>query len=1602
MPQTITYVVYQAISSNGMPVNLSPAFMFPVANPAYQNLSWQLVVQDEGGAIWWGGINADGTLAQGQAPSDFTYRGSASCNANLQIQIIANPMPDTKCPCDGSDASGQNSCSASPSSANSVELATGNFIFQKSLLSLVGIGSLGWSFDLNYKSNFDIDGLVGKNFAYPQYMHLEFVGVANDSVNQYNVQLVTDQLSRAVFFNDGEGNFSAQAGSNSSQCSLKVVNQFTAEEEYILTASNGTVTTFYGFNYYNYLGEEYNYTNPASGQIKSIVDRNGNSMMYAWTNSSSYIDEFGEIVYDGIPLLVSVTDSYGRAINYSYYGDEGGYLLQQITDYLGRQLNFQYDNDSRLIAVVTPAILRAAPGNTFPGGTAYVFQYDSGNANSARQDDLIKIWYPNQTQPYLNIQTRTVDVESVYTNATPRYQITYGQDIGDLDTYGKVLTETLGDPESGIGGTAAFEYTTCADDLPANIIDSSSAGTIVSRTIHTDRNGNRTIYDFNAGWTVSRLEVDLNRSKSSLELSNSGGVAPVPFVTWTKFNSQNQPLVVVYPEGNSVEYTYDGGIIDGLPSPYTPMVGLLLKETRLPGNSISLPSRSGSNGQTMLSKSYFYDPIFNRLCAMIEERGNPIATSGGSNVYFAPQNLGIAPTDSIRSRYATLYYFDYQKDTLATVSNDPNLQSLLGLSSGEIQTLIGYVNGQMTATDGTGGIPIGFQLNLGDINGDGTGNGASSGLPSATHLGNQVQAVHPSVLLVGGATQPRVELFTVNQRGQVTTATDPEGNLTVTTRYPENDPEGTGNNVSPTLSTQQYGLVREVHKDANPDDVMSLVGASGDLVDFVPGIISRTNTPGIYQDLVTRYEGSSGCAACAYDPMGNILNETDPRGFTTIYDRNEMGEIYRVTSPAPYNFRVETSYDANRNVIQVDTEDLQVQYNSSDPTSSGYGTFTPSGSGTTAHVPMIPGPGGILRPGWFSNLMSYDILDDKTEEDIDATGSAPANLVTQYGYDANQNLIKLIKPAGNIVEYDYDERNLKIAERVGYDANNPTISPGAVTIYSYDGNKNLLNIIGAVDHNASGGTAGATSLKAYIRNAFGSGLVLTATGDWVLQNAYDGFDRVVIATDAVGGVANSTYDPTSTLIQKQTQGTVGGATPVNRRGSGNVLLASTEMRYDEALRLYEQQQDVFMAGGSGGYAITHTGGGLLANSTDNTHTGTVTLTSGGSSYVLTRTIYDRSGRVVATLADNTAQTSFAYDGAGRQTLSTDPLGNTVATQFDGNSNPVRVTQTEVCTIITPSVANEMFLSFTWFDCLNRPVVVGTQGADGDLTSNLNLCCPWMGLPSTLYSLVGYDSRSNKTTVTDPKLNVVVSVYDGASRLIETQQEMRMNGDGRNAPAPNHTFLTAGGGIIRTEYAYDGNSRLVELADDRSALTVYAYDLLDRLVTKTLADGSVSTRVYDLANCLAGYTDENGSVLTYTYDALLRRTSQTSEPATGVVSVGTINYQYDGLSRNSQYQANSGSSIVQLAYDSINRTLEEYQVNGSVSGIVVHSQFQSLVATQITYPNNITTTNTYDLLYRRISVAGAYGPTALDAVSWQFFGPNRIAETNYGNGSLIAT
>jgi YD repeat-containing protein len=154
----------------------------------------------------------------------------------------------------------------------------------------------------------------------------------------------------------------------------------------------------------------------------------------------------------------------------------------------------------------------------------------------------------------------------------------------------------------------------------------------------------------------------------------------------------------------------------------------------------------------------------------------------------------------------------------------------------------------------------------------------------------------------------------------------------------------------------------------------------------------------------------------------------------------------------------------------------------------------------------------------------------------------------------------------------------------------------------------------------------------------------------------------------------------------------------------------------------ETQRDVFLPTGvtlGSGRAVTHTEGGLLHNSTANSHTATVTLTSGGSTYVLSRIEFDRSSRGTHQIDDNVHTTVITFDGAGRTIKTTDAEGNFVEQTYDKNSNVVQSKRTEKAQpggSGSPAVPDEIFITKFAFDVTNRQTRVESQGPDGDITT----------------------------------------------------------------------------------------------------------------------------------------------------------------------------------------------------------------------------------------------------------------------------------------------
>jgi hypothetical protein len=218
---TAYYTIYKFTSVPGESYDLSAFFNTPgIADSSYMNTGWRFVETQyeypNPVILWSGPVTGDPSLGGGTAPTDFTFTETASYPGYMELQVGFTPNPsvsDPPPPCPsgccrasgagsghggpggppgggiggsggpggdggghggssggtggsgGGSTGGTSSGPAGQITPQSVELATGRFVFQRPLLSLSGLGVGAWQFGLNYLSNFSIDGILGKNFS---------------------------------------------------------------------------------------------------------------------------------------------------------------------------------------------------------------------------------------------------------------------------------------------------------------------------------------------------------------------------------------------------------------------------------------------------------------------------------------------------------------------------------------------------------------------------------------------------------------------------------------------------------------------------------------------------------------------------------------------------------------------------------------------------------------------------------------------------------------------------------------------------------------------------------------------------------------------------------------------------------------------------------------------------------------------------------------------------------------------------------------------------------------------------------------------------------------------------------------------------------------------------------------------------------------------------------------------------------------------------------------------------------------------------------------------------------------------------------------------
>ncbi len=734
---------------------------------------------------------------------------------------------------------------------------------------------------------------------------------------------------------------------------------------------------------------------------------------------------------------------------------------------------------------------------------------------------------------------------------------------------------------------------------------------------------------------------------------------------------------------------------------------------------------------------------------------------------------------------------------------------------------------------------------------------------------------------VDNGAQDLVSTSTYDDRGLVTAATDPRGHasgasaadFTSAMRYDvlgrlvevmgpqvQVDKAGTSGTARPSTRHGYDTFGAQTHQtDAEGRTVTSVFDKAGRLT--TKSAPAYTPPSGTAVTPTTRH---------VYDPAGQLVRTTNPRGYITTFEYDQLGRQVRTTDPAPegqspgqwvaeYDLageqlagvnptgaRVEATYDdLGRKITETQVERK--------PAAAAYTTtFTYNDADLLTKA---------VAPGNRTTSYTVNAAGEVTEQ------TDPATSTTKMTYDPAGRVTKTTDPLGNATTAEYDLAGRKIAVKdlnasgtvlrttsVGYDlAGNQTSSTspeGHVTRQTFDALSRLTSLIEPVKTGESITTSfgyDATGARTRLTDGRGNatwttynslGLPETVTepatathpnaADRTFTTVYDAAGNP-IAENQPGGVR---IDRTFDHLGHMTKETGGG---------GNAASAERTFGYDLAGRRT---------------AI----GDLTVDYNDRA----LPLTVKRGTTQQTAYTYDALGNPTQRI-DAAGTATFTWDNVGRLETATDPVTTRKITY--GYDRASRLTSMNAAVGTTGSDSQ----AFT-YDALDR---LGTHTLKNSTGAQL---------AKITYGWDKDDNLTTKTTAGIAGAGTNTYTYDHVGRLTSwkapngttTAYEWDAAGNRTKAGTKTYTYdernrLTSGDGIdytytargtlatetkngATTQLTFDAFDRLIADSD-----SLYSYDSLDR-VTSRIKGASKQLFAYSgLGNDLAAITDTSGAV-----------------------------------------------------------------------------------------------------------------------------------------------
>lgn len=526
-----------------------------------------------------------------------------------------------------------------------------------------------------------------------------------------------------------------------------------------------------------------------------------------------------------------------------------------------------------------------------------------------------------------------------------------------------------------------------------------------------------------------------------------------------------------------------------------------------------------------------------------------------------------------------------------------------------------------------------------------------------------------------------------------------------------------------------------------------------------------------------------GVERIKYDANGNIVKKILPEdydqttddgpGYTYTYD--EMNRLTKITNPEG---QVEKAYVYNLagNIIKEIDAEGYAQGETNETRPGILYQYNCLGWLTEKRIPVSYADGQIR---YQTTQYKYDNAGNVIEErrhidEQDETSASGRVLSLRFAYDKQNRLTKVTDNTGAVIEYGYNCLNQRI-----YEKRKINDVASQILRYHYDAAGRLVEIEQRADREGSGDFTARTK---YQLDKTGNVIKITTPAGYIIERQYDDADRLIaeIHKDKDNGIENKTeftYDKAGNIIKV-------------KDGNG----AEETYEYDLLNR------ETKYSGKNGG---------------------------------ITRTVYDKNGRIIRRILPNEYQTNgeagqgyrYTYDRQGRVITVIAPDGSVMETN----------TYDQEGRLVQRRDATQSGVDYT-YDLAGRVQTIRTPGG-----------------ASQAYE---YDARGNIIGVIDGNKNKTEYKLDKWGRITE--------------------IIKADGS--REYYGYDYAGNIIETIDGEGNTIRYEYNLINKLKEITDPTGEKDTFLYDAEGRLKLHNDRNGNQVEYSYniyDALTEKLERNS-------------------------------------------------------------------------------------------------------------------------------